>query len=161
MGMRQRSVRDSKQDDTIDSTDLNNREAFLDMFGVLVHSCFVDDGAGQNRFQLLDQHGSVQSLKGPLDDIDYRLSIIDFCRCSIDPVILGDLTYNQQGNMAYVESHVFKFADKVTTYFQCAMSLCMKADGACVGLTVRNKYINCILYRMFIYPFPFSATSMQ
>lgn len=87
------------------------------MFGMLVHSCFVDDDSngGSSKFSLLDQNG-----------------------CAIDPVILPDLTYNQELNRAYVEAHAFKFADKVTTYFQCAVSLCMKNDGACVGLTVTN-----------------------
>jgi hypothetical protein len=29
----------------------------IDMFGMLVHSCFVDDGAGQGKYQLLDDNG--------------------------------------------------------------------------------------------------------
>lgn len=29
----------------------------LDMFGMLIHSCFVDDGSGNNRFQISDQNG--------------------------------------------------------------------------------------------------------
>uniref|UniRef100_A0A914UXG6 ZP domain-containing protein n=1 Tax=Plectus sambesii TaxID=2011161 RepID=A0A914UXG6_9BILA len=83
-----------------------------DMFGMLVHSCFVDDGSGGERKQLLDEQG-----------------------CAIDQVILPDLAYNQQSNMAYAEVHVFKFADKVTTYFQCAITICMRSDGACNGVT--------------------------
>uniref|UniRef100_A0A914GRY9 ZP domain-containing protein n=1 Tax=Globodera rostochiensis TaxID=31243 RepID=A0A914GRY9_GLORO len=66
-----------------------------DMFSMLVHNCFVDDGAGKDRKPLVDEHG-----------------------CTIDPVIVSELTYNSQSNLAYSEVNVFKFADKVTTYFQ-------------------------------------------
>ncbi|GMT28776.1 hypothetical protein PFISCL1PPCAC_20073, partial [Pristionchus fissidentatus] len=83
-----------------------------DMFSMLVHSCFVDDGAGQDKKPILDENG-----------------------CSIDPLIVPDLTYNPQNNLAYSEVSVFKFADKVTTYFQCAVSTCMVAEGMCVGKT--------------------------
>lgn len=53
-------------------------------------------------------------------------------------MILGDPLYNQALNQAYVESHVFRYADKVTLYFQCAISMCMKSEGSCVGITVRS-----------------------
>jgi len=82
------------------------------MFGMLVHSCAVDDGSGQGRFQLLDNHG-----------------------CAVDPVILTDLQYKPEANEAFVEAPVFKFADKTTVYFQCSISLCMKNDGACLHVT--------------------------
>ena len=74
--------------------------------------------------------------------------------CAIDKVIMSDLQYNNQvcfrvlftnnsqlpqANMAFVEAHVFKFADKVTTYFQCAVSLCMKEENACAGVTVSTR----------------------
>jgi hypothetical protein len=83
-----------------------------EMFGMLVHSCAVDDGSGQGRFQLLDNHG-----------------------CAVDPVILTDLKYKPEANEAYVEAPVFKFADKTSVYFQCSISLCMKNDGACLHVT--------------------------
>ncbi|OUC45456.1 zona pellucida-like domain protein [Trichinella nativa] len=60
-----------------------------DLFGMLVHSCYVDDGAGENKFSLLDEKG-----------------------CAIDQTIVNDLTYNEMTNQAFVASNVFKFADK-------------------------------------------------
>ncbi|KRY87456.1 Cuticlin-1 [Trichinella pseudospiralis] len=83
-----------------------------DLFGMLVHSCYVDDGAGENKFSLLDEKG-----------------------CAIDQTIVNDLTYNEITNQAFVASNVFKFADKANVYFQCSISLCMKSDGICRGLT--------------------------
>lgn len=59
--------------------------------------------------------------------------------CSTDPAIISDLTYNTQNNMAFAEVNVFKFADKVTTYFQCAVSTCMISEGMCKGKTVNHK----------------------
>lgn len=38
--------------------------------------------------------------------------------------------------MAFAEVNAFKFADKVTTYFQCAVSTCMRSEGMCEGRTV-------------------------
>ncbi|CEF68384.1 Zona pellucida domain-containing protein [Strongyloides ratti] len=87
-------------------------ECDSDMFSMLVHSCFVDDGDGNSRKTIIDEHG-----------------------CSTDTIILPELTYNQQNNLAYTEVNIFKFADKVTTYFQCAVSTCMISEGMCVGRT--------------------------
>ncbi|KAL6731529.1 hypothetical protein Aduo_002384 [Ancylostoma duodenale] len=83
-----------------------------DMFSMLVHSCFVDDSNGQDRKPFLDEHG-----------------------CAIDPVIVPDLTYNKENNLAFAQVNVFKFADKITTYFQCAVSTCMISEGMCEGKT--------------------------
>ncbi|CAJ0594621.1 unnamed protein product [Cylicocyclus nassatus] len=83
-----------------------------DMFSMLVHSCFVDDSNGQDRKPFLDEHG-----------------------CAIDPVIVPDLIYNKENNLAYAQVNVFKFADKITTYFQCAVSTCMISEGMCEGKT--------------------------
>ncbi|KRZ76512.1 Cuticlin-1 [Trichinella papuae] len=55
--------------------------------------------------------------------------------CAIDQTIVNDLTYNEITNQAFVASNVFKFADKANVYFQCSISLCMKSDGICRGLT--------------------------
>ncbi|CAD5209890.1 unnamed protein product [Bursaphelenchus xylophilus] len=83
-----------------------------DTFSMLVHNCFVDDGAGRERKPILDENG-----------------------CSIDPIIVSDLTYNNGANLAYSEVNVFKFADKVTTYFQCSITTCMISEGMCKGIT--------------------------
>lgn len=60
----------------------------------------------------------------------------NFFSCTIDSIIVNDLTYNDQANLAYSEVNVFKFADKITTYFQCAVSTCMISEGMCKGKTV-------------------------
>uniref|UniRef100_A0A0N4U8M5 ZP domain-containing protein n=1 Tax=Dracunculus medinensis TaxID=318479 RepID=A0A0N4U8M5_DRAME len=83
-----------------------------DMFSMLVHSCFVDDGNGKEKKPLIDEYG-----------------------CAIEPTIVPDITYNDANNLAFSEINIFKFADKVTTYFQCAVSTCMKSEGMCVGKT--------------------------
>ncbi|VDL80639.1 unnamed protein product [Nippostrongylus brasiliensis] len=61
-----------------------------DMFSMLVHSCFVDDSNGQDRKPFVDERG-----------------------CAIDPIIVPDLVYNKDNNMAFAQVNVFKFADKV------------------------------------------------
>ncbi|CAD5206772.1 unnamed protein product [Bursaphelenchus okinawaensis] len=83
-----------------------------DTFSMLIHNCFVDDGAGRERKPVLDENG-----------------------CSIDSIIVSDLTYNNAANMAYTEVNVFKFADKVSTYFQCSITSCMISEGMCKGIT--------------------------
>ena len=50
--------------------------------------------------------------------------------------VLGDPTYVEDLNMAYRESNVFKFADKVGVRFMCEIKLCLKVDGGCEGVTV-------------------------
>ncbi|VDO26632.1 unnamed protein product [Haemonchus placei] len=83
-----------------------------DMFSMLVHSCFVDDSNGQERKPFIDEYG-----------------------CAIDPIIVPDLVYNKENNLAFSQVNVFKFADKITTYFQCAISTCLIAEGTCTGRT--------------------------
>ncbi|KAI6182568.1 Zona pellucida-like domain protein [Aphelenchoides bicaudatus] len=76
-----------------------------DMFAMLIHDCFVDDGIGKERFKLIDENG-----------------------CSTDPAIISDLTYNTQNNMAFAEVNS-------QPYFQCAVSTCMISEGNCKGKT--------------------------
>lgn len=51
--------------------------------------------------------------------------------------MLPDLKYDTD-LLAYVEAHVFKFADRAVLDFQCAISICVKTDGGCDGITVGN-----------------------
>ena len=83
----------------------------VDMFGMLINSCFVDDGAGQ-RVQVVDERG-----------------------CSVDQFVLPVITY-QRDLLAYVEAAVFKFADRPVLDFQCAITICIRSDGGCDGVTV-------------------------
>ncbi|KAI6189092.1 ZP domain-containing protein [Aphelenchoides besseyi] len=81
------------------------------VYGVLIHSCYVDDGRG-NRFELINGRG-----------------------CASDRVLLGDLTYDERGIRAFVNSHVFKYADRVQLFFTCTIQLCFRQDGGCEGIT--------------------------
>ncbi|KAH7728161.1 Zona pellucida-like domain containing protein [Aphelenchoides avenae] len=76
-----------------------------------VHSCAVDDGRGA-KFDLLDIDG-----------------------CAIDPVISGDLTYDERGNKAFVETSGYRFSDTSVLNYQCIIELCKKESGECHGLT--------------------------
>ncbi|KAI1724489.1 zona pellucida-like domain-containing protein [Ditylenchus destructor] len=80
------------------------------MYGMLVHSCFVEDGQGEKRM-VIDERG-----------------------CHVDRIVLGDPTYTEALNMAYRESYVFKFADRVGVRFACEIKLCVKEDGGCASI---------------------------
>lgn len=82
-------------------------------YGMLVHNCYVEDGQGEKR-QVIDERG-----------------------CHVD-LVLGDPTYTKDLNMAYRESSVFKFADKVGVRFFCEIKLCLREDDGCAGITVRK-----------------------
>ncbi|TKR81051.1 hypothetical protein L596_014992 [Steinernema carpocapsae] len=93
-------------------------ECKSDIYGLLVHSCYVEDGQGEKAL-VIDEHG-----------------------CHTDRILLGDPTYVQALNMAYRESNVFKFADRVAVRFQCAIRLCLKVDGGCNEITPPNCQAN-------------------
>jgi len=79
--------------------------------GILVHSCWVNDGKGQ-RFDLLDIDG-----------------------CAVDPVIQPDVKYEPSLMKAFVETWAYKFSDTSVLDYQCVIELCKKAQGECNGLT--------------------------
>jgi hypothetical protein len=79
--------------------------------GILVHSCWVNDGKGQ-RFDLLDIDG-----------------------CAVDPVIQPDVKYEPSLQKAFVETWAYKFSDTSVLDYQCVVELCKKAQGECNGLT--------------------------
>ena len=89
-------------------------ECDSDMYGLLVHSCYVEDGQGEKR-QVIDERG-----------------------CHTDKLILRDPTYSKDLNLAYRESYVFKFADRVGVRFLCEIRLCVKESGGCNGITPPN-----------------------
>ncbi|CAI5456146.1 unnamed protein product [Caenorhabditis angaria] len=80
-------------------------------YGLLVHSCYVEDGQGDKQM-IIDERG-----------------------CHTDHLLIGDPTYVEALNMAYRESFVFKFADRIAVRFQCEIRLCLKEDGGCDGVT--------------------------
>ncbi|CDW54232.1 protein CUTL 8, a [Trichuris trichiura] len=81
---------------------------------ILVKNCFVDDGQG-NQVKIIDENG-----------------------CAIEPMIIGNLNYaSSDTTKAWVDSYVFKFADKPHVFFHCTLQLCNKGDDFCENLTVR------------------------
>ncbi|KAI6177876.1 Zona pellucida domain-containing protein [Aphelenchoides bicaudatus] len=81
------------------------------VYGVLIHSCYVDDGRG-NRFELVNGRG-----------------------CANDKLLLGDLHYDERRLSAYVDSRVFKYADRIQLFFTCTVQLCFRQDGGCDGIS--------------------------
>ncbi|XGW20655.1 hypothetical protein V3C99_003994, partial [Haemonchus contortus] len=81
------------------------------IYGLLIHSCYADDGQG-NKFELVDDRG-----------------------CSTDPYLLPQIKYDPKALSASTDAHVFKYADKVQLYFTCTIQLCYKHDGGCDGVT--------------------------
>ncbi|PAV79854.1 hypothetical protein WR25_01965 isoform B [Diploscapter pachys] len=109
-------------------------ECNSDEYGLLVHSCYVEDGQGEKQM-IIDENGLENNL----------IKSHRFCRkkqilkpqfsCHTDHLLLGDPTYVEALNMAYRESFVFKFADRVAVRFQCEIRLCLKDEGGCEGIT--------------------------
>ncbi|KAL6730521.1 hypothetical protein Aduo_001490 [Ancylostoma duodenale] len=81
------------------------------VYGLLIHSCFADDGQG-NKFELIDDRG-----------------------CSTDSYLLPQIQYEPNSLSAFTNAQVFKYADKVQLYFTCTVQLCYKHDGGCEGVT--------------------------
>jgi len=77
----------------------------VDTFCMRVHSCFVDDGAG-DRVTLLDEAG-----------------------CAQDRYLLRNLEYLTD-LMAGQEAHVFKYADRAQLFFQCQIAITIKEPNA-------------------------------
>ncbi|KFD48119.1 hypothetical protein M514_11000 [Trichuris suis] len=86
-------------------------ECDTNAYGMLVHSCFVEDGQGK------------------------KVLVIDDNGCHTDRLLLGDPTYVEALNMAYRESNVFKFADRLAVRFLCQIRLCLKGNEGCNGIT--------------------------
>ena len=79
--------------------------------GLLVHSCFAK--SGESAIRLLDRRG-----------------------CSLDPYAMGTPTYSANLSMAAIEVHAFKFADSLQISFSCSISLCLRMNNRCRGITV-------------------------
>uniref|UniRef100_A0A1I8BPZ3 ZP domain-containing protein n=1 Tax=Meloidogyne hapla TaxID=6305 RepID=A0A1I8BPZ3_MELHA len=58
------------------------------LYGLLIHSCFVDDGHGKNRFDLINERG-----------------------CVTDRSLLAEISYDEKAFTAYAHTHVFRYAD--------------------------------------------------
>uniref|UniRef100_A0A1I8AL94 ZP domain-containing protein n=1 Tax=Steinernema glaseri TaxID=37863 RepID=A0A1I8AL94_9BILA len=82
-----------------------------DQMGMLVHSCIVRDGIG-NEFQLLDSRG-----------------------CVMDRSLLAPLQYSSNLTLASSAINAFKFADQMIVHFTCQITLCRLMDNGCEGIT--------------------------
>lgn len=56
-------------------------------------------------------------------------------RCGLDAVLLSTPEYEDSLRLAYKAYHVFKYADRPVLQFQCQVTLCLKYDGGCSGIT--------------------------
>uniref|UniRef100_A0A915PVI7 ZP domain-containing protein n=1 Tax=Setaria digitata TaxID=48799 RepID=A0A915PVI7_9BILA len=81
------------------------------VYGMLIHSCHVDDGQGK------------------------QVPVVDNKGCVLDPLLLSNIEYDDQAITAYAETHVFKYSDKIQLYFTCTVQLCVKNDGGCIDVT--------------------------
>ncbi|KHJ47942.1 zona pellucida-like domain protein [Trichuris suis] len=86
-------------------------------YGMLVHSCSVRDGKG-NQIEIIDEKG-----------------------CALDDFIMDTPKYNDSLSHAEQETLVFKFADVLAVQFHCQIRLCVKANGGCDGITVSNSLL--------------------
>lgn len=64
---------------------------------------------------------------------------------------MGDPTYTKNLNLAYRESYVFKFADRVGMRFSCEIKLCVKDSGGCNDITVNFLYQIITLWIKYIF----------
>lgn len=68
----------------------------------------------------------------------YQNKTCFFCRCALDDVLLPNLIYNNELNLAYQEAQVFKYPDEAYIHFRCQIRLCTKMDGGCEGMAVSS-----------------------
>uniref|UniRef100_A0A0N5A3A3 ZP domain-containing protein n=1 Tax=Parastrongyloides trichosuri TaxID=131310 RepID=A0A0N5A3A3_PARTI len=80
-------------------------------FAMLVHSCQVFDGQG-NEQMLIDKNG-----------------------CSTDKYLMPELTYSDDKTKTFAPSSAFNFPDRNSVYFKCQIKLCYKANDDCVQIT--------------------------
>lgn len=90
---------------------------------MLVHECFVKDGAGQ-QFEVIDEHG-----------------------CTLDRLMLQTPTYSKDGMTAQVDAYIFKFPDRSTVDFRCNITFCSVDDAECQAMTLPKCEINNNLLR--------------
>lgn len=101
-----------------------------------VHSCVVDDGQNK-KVQLLDENGSVPVLY-LFASFSCQKILQIFSSCAQDKYLMGNLNYTNELSGG-VESHVFKYADKPTLFFQCQIRLTLKEENQC-RVSVKNFF---------------------
>ena len=83
-----------------------------EVYGILVHNCFVEDGK-KNKVKIIDEEG-----------------------CSIYPEIFGTPEYSKNSVSATIKNLVVKFPDQNSVDYQCSIHTCVRAEGHCDGITV-------------------------
>lgn len=96
--------------------------------GMLVKKCFVTDGDGEDH-AVIDFDG--YGISPTVPRLPYTF------RCTTDPFLLSQLTYDNNLMRAHATSQVFKYADSNQLYFTCQIRLCQKQMGLCADITVR------------------------
>ena len=96
-----------------------------------VHSCTVDDGAG-DRIDLIDENGFLTwILTRNLLCRRFIIHCYSPFSCALDRYLLGNLEYVTD-LMAGKEAHVFKYADRANLYFDCQIMITVKEpDQVC------------------------------
>lgn len=64
-----------------------------------------------------------------------RQSDLSGFSCGLDAVLLSTPDYEDSLRLAHKPYHVFKYADRPVLQFQCQLTLCLKYDGGCAGIT--------------------------
>ncbi|KFD57905.1 hypothetical protein M514_01138 [Trichuris suis] len=82
-----------------------------EIYGMLVHSCYVEDQQGRNT------------------------EIVDSDGCSKDRDLLPDLLYNNDLGLAYAKTEVFKYPDYSFVHFKCQIKICNKLNDGCQSLS--------------------------
>uniref|UniRef100_A0AC35U0R5 ZP domain-containing protein n=1 Tax=Rhabditophanes sp. KR3021 TaxID=114890 RepID=A0AC35U0R5_9BILA len=77
------------------------------VYGMLVHDCFVQNNKGE-MITILDKNG-----------------------CTVDETLLDTPVYDKDMQIALTKSEIFKFADKNALQFQCKITLCHRKDNGC------------------------------
>lgn len=94
------------------------------MFGMLVHSCYVDNGQGKKQL-IVDSHG--------LDSHYFTVIFDSSFRCSQDEFILPTPNYAFDQLKASIIAPVVKFPDRDIVGFQCAISVFVRELGNTVA----------------------------
>ncbi|VDM91378.1 unnamed protein product [Onchocerca ochengi] len=80
-------------------------------YGMLIHSCFVRK-SDDNVFQLVDDRG-----------------------CITDSTLMDPLEYSEDLTKAFSVVPAFKFVDEPMIHFQCKVTVCIKEENGCKGIS--------------------------
>ncbi|GMT14785.1 hypothetical protein PFISCL1PPCAC_6082 [Pristionchus fissidentatus] len=82
-----------------------------EVYSMLIHSCVVQDGQGQEQ-KVLDENG-----------------------CSTDTYLMPELIYSKDLTKTFTASDAFNFPDVTSVQFSCQIKLCFKGDDGCGSIT--------------------------